>query len=183
MWKGRRASDGVPRVAPDDRVGRHARIRNENQRDRRAACGPPTSGGTGSDARYAPQLRYSNRQTGAPHGQARAIATEEILRTTTLLFGAALAAAAFPAFGQSPDPNVARNLAATCANCHGTSGVSVGVTASLAGMGKDEMVGKLQDFKTGKKPATIMHQLAKGYTDAQIEQLAGWFSAQKAPGK
>jgi len=105
------------------------------------------------------------------------------LRTTTLLFAAALVAAALPALGQSPDPNAARNLAATCANCHGTGGASAGETASLAGMGKDEMVGKLQDFKTGKKPATIMHQLAKGYTDAQIEQLAGWFAAQKPAAK
>jgi cytochrome c553 len=35
------------------------------------------------------------------------------------------------------------------------------------------------DFKTGKKPATIMHQLSKGYTDEQLEQLAGYFSALK----
>jgi len=36
------------------------------------------------------------------------------------------------------------------------------------------------DFKTGKRPATIMHQLAKGYTDEQIDALAAYFSAQKA---
>ncbi|NBO77856.1 MAG: cytochrome C, partial [Betaproteobacteria bacterium] len=27
--------------------------------------------------------------------------------------------------------------------------------------------------------ATVMHQLAKGYSDAQIEQLAAYFSALK----
>jgi cytochrome c553 len=27
--------------------------------------------------------------------------------------------------------------------------------------------------------ATIMHQLAKGYTDEQIEAIAGYFAAQK----
>ena len=31
-----------------------------------------------------------------------------------------------------------------------------------------------------RRPATIMNQLAKGYTDEQIEALAGWFAAQKA---
>ena len=31
----------------------------------------------------------------------------------------------------------------------------------------------------GTRPGTIMPQLAKGYTDAQIELVAGWFAAQK----
>jgi cytochrome c553 len=49
----------------------------------------------------------------------------------------------------------------------------------LAGKPKEELVQKLQDFKAGRKPATIMHQLAKGYTDAQIEAMAAYFAAQK----
>ncbi len=77
-------------------------------------------------------------------------------------------------------PTLARNLAATCANCHGTNGVSVGEVASLAGKPKDEIVRKMQDYKKGTVPATIMPQLAKGYTDAQIDLVAGWFAAQKA---
>jgi len=35
----------------------------------------------------------------------------------------------------------------------------------------------LQDFKSGKQPATVMHQIAKGYTDEQIEAIAGYLSA------
>ena len=92
---------------------------------------------------------------------------------------ALLALAALPAAGQGTDPNLARNLAATCANCHGTNGASKGGTASLAGLGKDFLVKRLQDYKTGAMPGTIMPQLAKGYTDAQIELVAGWFAAQK----
>ena len=75
------------------------------------------------------------------------------------------------ASAQAPDPNLARNLAASCANCHGTNGNSVGGMASLAGMPKDAMIRSMQDFKSGKRPATIMHQLSKGYTDQQIELL------------
>jgi cytochrome c553 len=41
------------------------------------------------------------------------------------------------------------------------------------------LIRKMQDYKTGKTPATIMPQLAKGYTDAQIDLMAGWFAAQK----
>ena len=94
---------------------------------------------------------------------------------------AALAAAlgASTAAGQAQDPNLARNLAATCANCHGTNGVSRGGTASLAGVARDDMIRKLKDYKSGAKPGTIMPQLIKGYTDAQIELVAGWFATQK----
>lgn len=90
----------------------------------------------------------------------------------------ALAAlAATPALAQ--DVNLARNLAATCANCHGTNGASVGGNETLAGKPKEDLVKTLQDFKAGRKPATIMHQLSKGFSDAQIEAIASYFAQQK----
>jgi len=51
---------------------------------------------------------------------------------------------------------------------------------SLASKPKDEIVRKMQDYKKGTVPGTIMPQLAKGYTDEQIDLVAGWFAAQKA---
>lgn len=88
-----------------------------------------------------------------------------------LASGAALAA----------DPNLGRNLAATCANCHGTNGQALkgsGMDA-LAGMEKAKILQKLADFKSGDKPASIMHQIAKGYSDAQLDLIATYFAAQK----
>ena len=86
-----------------------------------------------------------------------------------------------PGFGaaHAADPYLARNLAATCANCHGTNGQAQPGNEPLAGGNKDEMLKKLMDFKSGAKPATIMHQLSKGYTDEQLAAIAGWFAAQK----
>jgi sulfide dehydrogenase cytochrome subunit len=72
-----------------------------------------------------------------------------------------------------------RSWAAACANCHGTDGRAQPGMEPLAGVSKDEIVKKMQDFKAGRKPATIMHQLAKGYTDEQIVAIAGYFAAQK----
>lgn len=72
-----------------------------------------------------------------------------------------------------------RSWAAACANCHGTLGVAQPGMDSLAGVPKDDLQKKLMDFKTGRKPATLMHQISKGYTDEQIEQLAGYFAALK----
>ncbi len=77
------------------------------------------------------------------------------------------------------DTNTVRGMAATCANCHGTEGRSAGTVPGLAGVDKTHIVQQMQDFKTGKRASTIMQQLAKGFTDAQIEQIAAWFSAQK----
>ena len=37
----------------------------------------------------------------------------------------------------------------------------------------------MRAFRDGKRPATVMHQIAKGYTDAQIDAMAAWFAAQK----
>jgi cytochrome c553 len=95
----------------------------------------------------------------------------------TLASGAVIA---FSALAQGADSNLGRNLAAACANCHGTNGVSVQGMPNLAGRERAYLVQQMQDFKTGKRPATIMHQLAKGYTDEQIDALAAYFSAQKA---
>jgi cytochrome c553 len=39
----------------------------------------------------------------------------------------------------------------------------------------------MQEFKSGARQGTVMNQLAKGYTDEQIDALAGWFAAQRAP--
>jgi cytochrome subunit of sulfide dehydrogenase len=94
--------------------------------------------------------------------------------------GAAMVAAvsAWPAGAQAQDV-AARSMAATCANCHGTDGRSVGTVPGLAGVEKGYMVQQLQDFKAGKRPATIMHQLAKGLSDGQIEQIAAYFATQQ----
>ena len=103
------------------------------------------------------------------------------MRTILSVLAAGVAALGIVhAVAQGSDPNLGRSLAATCASCHGTNGVSVGELESLAGKPKDEIVRKMQDFKSGARPATLMHQLAKGYTDEQVQLLAGWFAAQKA---
>lgn len=75
----------------------------------------------------------------------------------------------------------ARGLAATCANCHGTNGKVVRGSAvtSLAGLDKGYIVAQMNAFKAGTRPATVMHQISKGFNDAQIESLASYFAAQK----
>jgi len=90
--------------------------------------------------------------------------------------GAALLAAA--ALAQAQDPHQGRNLAATCANCHGTNGVARGEMKPLAGLPADRIVASLAAFKSGAQSGTIMQQIVKGYTDEQIRLVAAYFAAQ-----
>src|SRR5262245_64657171 len=98
------------------------------------------------------------------------------LLALALASGTALAA---DALAQGADPNLGRNLAAACANCHGTNGASQPGMPSLAGQQRATLIQHLQDFKAGRRAATIMHQIAKGYSDEQIEAVAGYLSQQR----
>jgi cytochrome subunit of sulfide dehydrogenase len=73
-----------------------------------------------------------------------------------------------------------RSLATSCASCHGTQGKTVADSpvAALAGRPRDEIVQAMAPFKDGKRPATIMHQIAKGFSEAEIAALADYFSKQ-----
>lgn len=90
-------------------------------------------------------------------------------------------AAAWPAAAQDAQALQLRSLAATCANCHGTDGRAVqgSTVPALAGTPKAQLLAQLKAFRDGSRAATVMHQLAKGYTEAQLDQIAGYFAAQK----
>jgi len=93
---------------------------------------------------------------------------------------AVLALATPWALAQGPDANLARNLAATCANCHGTNGNVRGKEVKpLAGVSAEKILAQIADYKSGAQPATIMHQISKGYSDDQLKLIAAWFAAQK----
>lgn len=70
----------------------------------------------------------------------------------------------------------AASLAATCANCHGTNGQGVegSAVSGLANLSVEYIKTNMIWFKTGQRPATVMHQLAKGYTDEQIDIIANY---------
>ncbi|MDI9332072.1 MAG: class I cytochrome c [Alphaproteobacteria bacterium] len=101
------------------------------------------------------------------------------MKLITTLSALALVAWAANVPAQSVSPNQVRSWAAGCANCHGTNGRAEPGMVALAGASKDDIVKKMQDYKAGRLPATLMHQLAKGYSDEQIEAIAAFFAAQK----
>ena len=92
-----------------------------------------------------------------------------------------MALMAAPAHALDPADLKIQTLAATCAQCHGTDGRAVQGQAMvrLAGLPKEHTLAQLLAFRSGQRPATIMHQIAKGYTDEQIRLIAGYLAAQQ----
>jgi cytochrome subunit of sulfide dehydrogenase len=101
------------------------------------------------------------------------------MNTRILQFAMSVALLVACAATAADDRNAGRDIAANCANCHGTDGRSRGAIPALAGRDKAEIVRYVIEFRDGKRPSTVMQQLAKGYTDAQIEAAAAYFAAQK----
>jgi cytochrome c553 len=94
------------------------------------------------------------------------------------LLAALLAGLSIPTFAQ--ESPAARSLAATCAQCHGTEGRSVTrEVLPLAGLPKEFVVAQMRAFREGTRQSTVMQQLARGYTDRQVELIAEYFAARK----
>ena len=97
-----------------------------------------------------------------------------------LLIGVAWLACVTAGLAQDAQTLRTRSLAATCAQCHGTDGHAIDAAAlpGLAGLPASYLTDQMTAFKSGARTATVMHQIARGYSDAQIEQLARYFAAQ-----
>ena len=101
-----------------------------------------------------------------------------IARGATALAVVLAAAGAAHAQAQAQNPDALklyqRGLAATCANCHGTDGQGVVGTGMpvINHLSSAEILKKMLDYKSGALTGTIMHQLAKGYTDEQLQTIA-----------
>lgn len=78
-----------------------------------------------------------------------------------------------------------RSLAAQCAQCHGTDGrASPGAEVpGLAGLQASYIAEQMKAFRSGSRQSSVMQQLAKGFNDAQVDQLARYFAGQPAGSK
>ena len=81
----------------------------------------------------------------------------------------------------APAVEPARALAASCAACHGTDGRPVDASMpKLAGRPASQLLAELQAFASGQRPSTVMQQLLRGYSAAQLRAIAAYFEAQDA---
>lgn len=73
----------------------------------------------------------------------------------------------------------ARVLASNCFQCHGSNGRSVGGIDRLAGMSASELAGEMREMRAKAPGNDIMKVHARGYSDAQIAEIAAFFAGQR----
>ena len=70
----------------------------------------------------------------------------------------------------------ARGLAATCSACHLRDGAGDPAFGSLDGRAAADIARSMRAFRSGERAGTVMPQLARGYTDAEIDAIANWYA-------
>jgi cytochrome c553 len=99
-------------------------------------------------------------------------------KLTTTLLAAALAVASFSVLGG--DPVAGKTKAMSCAGCHGVNGISNnGMWPNLAGQKEAYLASQLQMFKDGRRNNAMMSAMSKGLSDADIANLAAYYSGLK----
>ena len=97
--------------------------------------------------------------------------------SAALILAAALAAAlmvgaAVPAGAQEGPPG-----ASSCSGCHPAAGG--GAVPALRGQPPEQIAAAMRAYRSGERPATVMDRIAKGFSDEEIQAIAGWVSGNR----
>ena len=90
-----------------------------------------------------------------------------VLRLVVMMSLAARAAVAEPPAG-----------ATSCSGCHIASTNLETPVPPIRGRDPTEIIAVMQEFRSGKRPATVMGRIAKGFSDDEIRQIAAWLATQ-----
>jgi len=80
---------------------------------------------------------------------------------------------------QAQDGPSGQAMVQTCYVCHGPQGKSAEAVPPLMLGQKDFIQRQMLDFKTDRRPATIMNRIAKGYSDEQIAAITDYLATVK----
>jgi len=81
---------------------------------------------------------------------------------------------------QAADAEAGKTKSATCAGCHGAAGVSNNpLWPNLAGQKDKYLIKQMKAFKDGTRKDPMMSPMAAPLTDADMENLAAYFSSLK----
>jgi cytochrome subunit of sulfide dehydrogenase len=69
--------------------------------------------------------------------------------------------------------------AAACSGCHPASARVTSPVPRLAGLDQAWIIRAMEDFRSGKRAATVMDRIAKGFTDDEIQAIAAWYASQR----
>ncbi|MDH3452285.1 MAG: cytochrome P460 family protein [Gammaproteobacteria bacterium] len=100
-------------------------------------------------------------------------------RIITIIIGSV-----FPMLTYSADIDTGRGKARACTACHGANGVSISDDIpNLAGQRIGYLTTQLKAFREGTRKNPLMSAMAGQLTDADIDNVAAFFSSLSAPGE
>ena len=69
--------------------------------------------------------------------------------------------------------------AASCSGCHAPSTRVETPVPPIKGRSQADIADAMIEYKSGKRPGTIMDRIAKGFSDEEIRAIAAWYAGQK----
>lgn len=100
-------------------------------------------------------------------------------KLSTLVLSIAIAAASGAVFAGG-DKAAGKAKSTTCAGCHGAAGHSANpIWPNLAGQKEAYLVKQLKAFRDGSRKDPTMNSMAKPLSDADIANLAAYYSSLK----
>ncbi len=69
--------------------------------------------------------------------------------------------------------------AASCSGCHAANARVETPVPPIKGRSPADIADAMIEYKSGKRPGTIMDRIAKGFSDEEIRAIAAWYAGQK----
>jgi cytochrome c553 len=69
--------------------------------------------------------------------------------------------------------------AASCSGCHAANARVETPVPPIKGRSQADIADAMIEYKSGKRPGTIMDRIAKGFSDEEIRAIAAWYAGQK----
>ena len=99
--------------------------------------------------------------------------------TKTIFMIAALVLTAQSNLAQAGDAAKGKEKSATCAACHGNTGISNAPNnPNLAGQKEQYLIKSINDYKSGKRDDATMKAMVATLSDADISDLAAFYASQ-----
>jgi cytochrome c553 len=119
------------------------------------------------------EYRAGERSHATMHQQAASLSDQDILDIAVYFAGPVLKPGTTTV--GTPPPKVAQ----LCVACHGKDGVGImGDYPTLAGQHADYLARALQEYKKGDRKNAVMPTFMTGVTDAEVEEIAEYYSEQ-----
>jgi len=80
----------------------------------------------------------------------------------------------------APIPARGAAWAQACAACHGPDGQSQGAIPALDRLSPEDFRAAMQAFRTEERQGTVMNQITRGLSEADIEAVTTYFAAMRS---